>query len=325
MMRKYQIAVVLLLEFVLVFLVTAALAFRWMPAGVPGQWVWGRLADWATLPADGLTVAGLGVAMYAGFVALAMHLLSAKRSLVFEAGCVLGLFFASVCVQVIVPMGAPAGYDLAKWATVNYLPESTGYFEIARHRASPDPWKFLADYPNWIRTQDVFHIGTHPPGLITAYCFVLHVTDRNPGLTRGLVDHMPPSVDAGFRIFTAPDPKPLSQSERATLYAAALLTLFACAARWYRCTSWRALALPAPTAWAAAALWPLVPAPICFNRLPTPRIRCSRRPLWHWLSGRLGPLSRRAATSSCDRCWLLHRASSWHLECRSHSHSFRSA
>ena len=152
-----------------------------------------------------------GRGAYAAFVALVFHLLSGKRSRIFEAASVLGLLFAAVCIQVIVPMGAPAGYDLAKWATVNYLPESTGYFEIARHRASPDPWKFLADYPDWIRTQDVFHIGTHPPGLIAAYCVVLRVTHANPGLTAALLEHMPPSVDAGFRVFTSADPKPLSR------------------------------------------------------------------------------------------------------------------
>ena len=101
----------------------------------------------------------------------------------FEAACLAGLLFAAVGIQVIVPMGAPAGYDLTKWASVNYLPGSTGYFQIARQKAADDPWKFLAEYPDWIRTQDVFHIGTHPPGLIAAQCLLLRTMEQSPRLT----------------------------------------------------------------------------------------------------------------------------------------------
>ena len=122
---------------------------------MPGEWEWNRLADWAVLSWDGLAIAVVGVAMYAGFAALGLRLLSAPRSRVFEGACLAGLLFASICIQVIVPMGAPAGYDLTKWASVNYLAGSAGYFQIARQKAAGDPWKFLADYPDWIRSQDV--------------------------------------------------------------------------------------------------------------------------------------------------------------------------
>ena len=64
--------------------------------------------------------------------ARAARLVDEARRASFEAAAVLGLFFASICIQVIVPMGAPPGYDLTKWASVNYLPGSSGYFQIAR-------------------------------------------------------------------------------------------------------------------------------------------------------------------------------------------------
>ena len=52
-----------------------------------------------------------------------------------------GLLAAAIAVQIVVPTGAAAGYDLSKWASVNYLPGSAGYFKIARQQAIHDPWK----------------------------------------------------------------------------------------------------------------------------------------------------------------------------------------
>ena len=182
MKQKHQISLILIIQALLVVVVTGAIGFRLMPAGVPGEWEWSRLADWAVLKWDGLMIAGAGVLIYAGFAATGLHLLGTARSRVYEAACVAGLLFASICIQIIVPMGAPAGYDLTKWAAVNYIPGSAGYFQVAREKASGDAWKFLADYPVWIRTQDVFHIGTHPPGLIAAQCVLLRTMERNPRL-----------------------------------------------------------------------------------------------------------------------------------------------
>ncbi len=195
MIQKLKVPATLLLEACLIVVVTAALAFRLLPTGVPGEWEWNHLADWAKPQWDGIAIAALGVAAYSAFAALGFRALSVKRSHMFELASLIGLFFASLCIQVIIPMGAPSGYDLTKWASVNYLPGSSGYFQIARQNAAPNPWKFLADYPDWIRTQDVFHIGTHPPGLIVAQCLLLRVMDQNPGMRDALLDHMPPSVD----------------------------------------------------------------------------------------------------------------------------------
>jgi hypothetical protein len=139
MSQKRQLAAILLIQALLIVAVTVALATRLLPTGVPGEWEWNRLPDRAALPWDGLSIASLGVAVYAAFVALALRVLSTRRSHILEAAAVLGLFFASICIQVIIPMGAPPGYDLTKWASVNYLPGSSGYFQIARQKATTDP------------------------------------------------------------------------------------------------------------------------------------------------------------------------------------------
>ncbi len=265
MKQKHQVTLILIVQALLVVVVTVAIGYRLMPVGVPGEWEWNRLADWAVLKWDGLMIGGAGVLIYAGFAATGLHLLGTARSRVFEAACVGGLLFASICIQIIVPMGAPAGYDLTKWAGVNYIPGSAGYFQVAREKASGDAWKFLADYPVWIRSQDVFHIGTHPPGLIAAQCILLRTMERNPRLAGALLDHMPPSVEAGFQVFANPNDRPLSRGERASLYATALLTLFACAGTVVPLYLLARAGLPAPAAWAAAALWPLAPSANLFQ------------------------------------------------------------
>jgi methylthioxylose transferase len=254
---------ILLVQAALVILVAIAVGARVVPLGVPGEWEWLRVKvppSW-----DGLILASLAVAAYAGLAALGFKALAAKPGRRAEAAWLTGLLAAAISVQVIIPMGAAAGYDLTKWASVNYLPGSAGYFKVARQQAAGDPWRFLAEYPEWIRGQDSLHIGTHPPGLIAAQCLLMGVMERNPGLAGLLIDHMPGSVEAGFRVFTEHDPQPLTRADRATLYATALLTLFACAGTVVPLYLLARVALPAPAAWAAAALWPLAPAANLFQ------------------------------------------------------------
>jgi hypothetical protein len=89
--------------------------------------------------------------------------------------------------------------------------------------------------------------------------------ERSPALAGVLLDHMPPSVEAGFRAFAGQDPQPLTGAERAALYATSLLTLLACAGTVVPLYLLARAGLPAPAAWAAAALWPLAPAANLFQ------------------------------------------------------------
>ncbi len=81
--------------------------------------------------------------------------------------------------------------------------------------------------------------------------------EQNPALTDFLIDSMPPSVQVGFRQLEGIDGRPIRRWERASLYATALLTLLACAGTVVPLYLLARVALPAPAAWAAAALWPL--------------------------------------------------------------------
>jgi hypothetical protein len=258
-----RLLLVVLVQASLAGLLAILVGAKVIPLGVPGEWEWLRVRAYPTW--DALLLAGAGVVVYAGFVALGSGALAAKRSRLYESMWLSGLLLAAVGVQFVVPTGAASGYDLSKWAGVNYLPGSAGYFQIARKQAARDPWRFLADYPRWIRSQDVFHIGTHPPGLIVTQCVLLGIMERSPALTGFLVAHMPRSVEAGFRVFASQDRDPLSPAERAALYATALLTLLACAGTVVPLYVLARAGLPAPIAWAAAALWPLAPAANLFQ------------------------------------------------------------
>ncbi len=151
--------VVMRLRFWLILLMQAALVIGllfglrsgFMPAGIPGEWEWMRVPAWAKPAWEWLLLAAVAVIAYAAFAAWGLRVLGTGASRRTEPVWLGGLFVMAIAIQVIVPTGAPPGYDLTKWASVNYLPSSTGYFKVAREQAAGDPWKFLSEYPRWIR------------------------------------------------------------------------------------------------------------------------------------------------------------------------------
>ncbi len=262
---RLNLWLILILQAALVFGLAVTVKTGQLPLGIRGEWQWGRINPTVHLPWDWLALASLGAGAYAGFAGLGLRALKRNANRWSQTRWVAALFLAAVAVQVAIPVGAPDEYDLTKWAYVNYLSGSTGYFKIARDQAAQHPWQFLARYPDWIRSQDSLHIGTHPPGLIVAQCILLRTMDQNPALAGFLLDYVPPSVQVAFHQLEGMDGRPIRQSERASLYATALLTLLACAGTVVPLYLLARVALPAPAAWAAAALWPLVPAANLFQ------------------------------------------------------------
>src|SRR5262249_42581600 len=220
---RWRLWLILAIQAILVAFLAVAVGTGVMPLGVRGEWQWMRLAEDVNRSWEWFTLALVGVAVYAAFVGLGFRAMRRAESRRAEALWLAALVVVSIAVQVDIPSGAPYGYGLTKWAYVNYLSGSSGYFQIARDQAARDPWRFLARYPGWIETQDSLHIGTHPPGLIVAQCILLTTMERNPALSGFLADSVPSSVQAGFRSLDAP----IRRSERAALYATALLTLVA--------------------------------------------------------------------------------------------------
>jgi methylthioxylose transferase len=258
---RWRLWLILSIQAMLVALMAVGVRTGRMPLGIRGEWQWNRLAEDVGLLWESFAFAVAGVTIYAAFVALGLRSLRGPASAWGEVRWLIALYGASLLVQVAIPMGAPYGYGLTKWAYVNYSPGSAGYFRIARDQAAQDPWRFLARYPVWIEDQDSLHIGTHPPGLIVVQCILLRTMERNPAVAGYFNAHVPASVEAGFRTFEPPIPRP----ERATLYATALLTLFACAGTVVPLYLLARTAMPPPWAWAAAALWSLAPAANLFQ------------------------------------------------------------
>ena len=231
-----------------------------MPLGVRGEWEWLRLP--VEPAAIDVFLAGSGVAIYALITGLGMAALRARATTGREAIAVVLLMAASVIVQAVAHSGAPAGYDLAKWVVALHQKGSSGYFTVAKNEAK-NPWRFLEHYPEWIRGQDALHIGTHPPGLIVLEAVLLRTMEGSPGESRFVLGHVPESVDQMFRIFGKV--YPMTTADRATLALTGFLTLLACGATVVPLYLLARVSLAAPSAWATAALWPLVPSAILFQ------------------------------------------------------------
>jgi hypothetical protein len=251
-------------QLVLVLLLLVAVGRKWMPLGIPGQWEW--LRTHALPSAGGLFLAAFAVLGYAVFAALGMRSITSKASTRLREGSWLaGLLAAAIAIQVLIPMGAADEYDLTRWAYVNYFGASTGYYQVAKKEAVADPWRFLAAYPDWIQRQDSLHIGTHPPGLILLQCVLLRAMEEHPRLAARLFETMPSSTAAGFRQLERMDRTTIPRADQTALYLSSVLTLLACAATVVPLYVLARSALPASSAWAAAALWPLVPSANLFQ------------------------------------------------------------
>jgi hypothetical protein len=244
----------------LVAAVAAGLRAGALPLGVRGEWEWLRVRHGPT--AIDLGLAAVGVGLYAGFAAFVWKGLAARATWLRESAAVTALVATAAAVQAVAQSGAPVGYGLAKWVIALHESGSSGYFRLARW-AAHDLGPFLAAYPGWIKRQDALHIGTHPPGLIATEAGLLRLMEGSPGLARFVEGHSPDSVALAFRIHTQYNR--LTLPDRATLVATGALTLLCCAATVAPLYLLARATLPAPSAWAAAALWPLVPSAVLFQ------------------------------------------------------------
>lgn len=250
---------VMVVQAVLVAALAFALHDGVMPLGVRGEWEWLRLPRGiAPTPLD-LTIGGIAVATYAGLAGFGLRLLEKDPSRLRECLVVVGLWLASLAAQAIVPAGAPEGYGLSKWALALSSPGSSGYYTVARQQIR-DPWRFLADFPEWIKRQDALHIGTHPPGLFLLEYALLAEMDAHPDVAKLVLDGLPPSIDTSFRILGPPQ-----RPDRAALALTGILTLLACASTVVPIYLLARASLSPRAAWSAAALWPVVPSTILFH------------------------------------------------------------
>ncbi|RUL87759.1 hypothetical protein [Tautonia sociabilis] len=234
---------------------------REIPLGVPGEWTWSRLGPGIRPVAADVGLALAGLALYAGFAAIGRRDLGRERpGRGREAAWVAALVGLGAAAQVAAMGAAPPGYGIAKAVTLA-MSGSSGYFHVAREEMA-DPSAFLASYPEWIQEQDVYHIGTHPPGLFVLSRAALGLMDSSPGLARAVDDAMPDQLDNAFRQIIGPMPR----ADRSALVLVAVLTLLASAsasAPLYLML--RGSGASPAVSWSSAALWPLVPSAVLFQ------------------------------------------------------------
>lgn len=236
-----------------------------LPLGVPGEWVWSRLDESVAVgPLGWLLGAGV-LGLYAGFVFGGFRGLAGPGTVPAwrRAGWLVGLGLAAVLVQTGLQCSAPEGYGLTKWTFALHSPGSNGYYTLARSRELDDPWRFLKQYPEWIKKQDTLHIGTHPPGLFLLWRGVLGFWRAHPEAAVTVSQSLPPSVQEGFREIGRYDPLPAP--DRASLATVGFLTLLASSLTVVPLYFLARSRLSPEYAWAAAALWPVVPSAVLFQ------------------------------------------------------------
>jgi hypothetical protein len=253
-------ALILVLAGILVAAAVAALRSGAVPLGVRGEWEWLRVP----VPPQfvDLLLSGLGCVGFALFAGLGQRALGREPSRTRECLWVAALAVASAAVQVAAQNGAPVGYGLEKWVIALSQKGSNGYYTVAKTEVR-DLRHFLAEYPDWIKTQDALHIGTHPPGLIVSQFLLLRAMEGAPTTAATVVENAPEPVTQAFRYFVTGAPMPIA--DRATLVLTGALTLLACGLTVLPLYALARSYSPAPFAWSAAALWPLVPSAILFQ------------------------------------------------------------
>ena len=242
---------------------TAALAWgiwsRQLPRGVAGEWEWKRVDS----PPGLLDIvpAVLVVVAYAALAAGLSRWLRARESKRRKVAAVCVLFVAGLATQTLAPIGAPYAYGPAKSPLVVYYPSISGYYTFGKK--IDDPWRFLAEYPEWIKKQDSMHIGTHPPGLFLSERLLLGFFQAHDGAARLVIRLTPDPPRQGLNMIRRFDPLPLADG--ALLIATAAAAIFCSVAAIFPLYLLvRATHGPA-AAWSAAAIWPLVPASILFQ------------------------------------------------------------
>lgn len=237
-----------------------ALRSGWLPLGVPGEWEWPRVkvgpGAWPVV------FAAAAVASFATVAALGSRSLAVRSGLRREVAWLAALVVGAAVTQVLVQEGAPEGYGLAKWIIALQNPGSSGYYKVARSEMG-DTRRFLADYPVWIGRQDALHIGTHPPGLFLVARGLLGLMEADPDAAKRVIDAAPGSASTAIRAMR--EATALPRADAAALALTGALTLLACSATVVPLYVLARASLPAPAAWAAAALWPLAPSAILFQ------------------------------------------------------------
>jgi len=261
-----------------------------IPLGVPKEWTWARsgtgLVDlWNLWPA---LLMGVLLFLFVQKVGKRCEQASSRR-----VGCwLLVLWLGGILWSLSVVASIPGVAGLGRVPFVLFYTRSSGYFTQARDEARPLD-RFLSTYRERIADSRVpenyLHLGTHPPGLTTAFVGIMRLCEASPGLCNLLLATRPNSVREGFEVIstlTAGDTHPLRPSDAAAIWLAALLVIAAAAGTSVPLYLLARRTVSRTAAWWGAAFWLLVPAVMVFFPKSDVLFPCAAMWIqWLWLKG----------------------------------------
>ena len=236
-----------------------------VPLGVPGEWVWTRMAAgfWSPLM---LLVCLLLLAAYIGYLRWGAGLIS-RVSARQRVALLLGMWgLGSLLFWQI--RGIPEevyGHPGLTWVT--YYPRMTGYFTQARESTDVPLTEFLAGYEATVAAGDYLHQGTHPPGLPLYFRGLRSACEHWPGLQTTLLAIEPTGVSLGIDVLAeleARSGQTFTPTDRAVLWGNLLLTVLGSLATLFPLFVICARFQAEKTGWWLAGLWPLTPGLLVF-------------------------------------------------------------
>ena len=190
-----------------------------IPLGVPGEWVWPRLALPESLVEllDRLMfpfITAVGLVSLCRGVDAHIHRLSGLIRFLMLALLAAGSF----CWINAVRQAAPSPHRELRPLWVLYDQFASGYFQEAAFRTTSQA-ELLSTYEARMAEGDVLHEGTHPPGLFLLNWWAIQVTAKSETLTALAEWTQPSSTVRDFRKLEAEAnmSRPLSRTEFAAL------------------------------------------------------------------------------------------------------------
>lgn len=247
-----------------------------IPLGIPGEWQWSRhefatpikLAVAQFVPAV-LGAAALLIVTTIGHRRLLLHHLQKTNDIpsqrhgphcLFTGVLLLSLVAGSLLWLKAVERCTPSLHSNLKSMWVLYDPSSSGYFHEAAFKIDSTS-EFLSSYAARMEEGEVYHVGTHPPGLFLLSEWALQLCEKFPAVTNQLTAWMPRDVRDAFRSMEANVSlaQRLSDEQLAALFLLCELTTFAAAFTVIPLFYTLRHCFNALIAWRATCLWATLP------------------------------------------------------------------
>lgn len=269
------------------------LAVLWgtsVPLGVPLEWTWTRNAftilDWGGLwPA---VLAGIILILIVRYGAARMEAASRRQ----RAFWLLILWAAGTFWTLSLVGSLPGITGLARVPFVLFYTRSSGYFTQAREEAM-DLNHFLSTYRERIEDsslpENYLHMGTHPPGLTTAFVAIIRLCDNSAGIRKLILATQPASVRESFAVMkslASGQNAPITQTDQAAIWLTALIVVTLAAGTCFPLYLLARRTVGSQAAWWAASFWLLVPAVGVFFPKSDVLFPCLAMWIqWFWLQG----------------------------------------